>query len=171
MSSFSLTQVVSQYTHFGPHGQLLIDLVPFSQPRQLQRWSVILPLGNCDHHGIILSLKWRLLCKSVASKKRHKHQVTTKLRQAKRRYFRRLKNANSRDFWESFNKKQQTFPDLTYRGIVMCTASKKANAFNAFFTTCFNQSFPQLPLEYAPDLPSQALLKCCVLSLSAVLIP
>ena len=77
----------------------------------------------------------------------------------KRRYFRRLKNANSRDFWESLkylNKKQQTFSDLTYGGIVMSTASDKANAFNAFFATCFNQSFPPLTLEYAPDLPPLA---------------
>ena len=37
----------------------------------------------------------------------------------------------------------------------MFTASKKAKAFNTFFTTCFNQSFPQLTLEYAPDLPPQ----------------
>ena len=37
----------------------------------------------------------------------------------------------------------------------MSTASKKANALNTFFSTCFNQSFPQLTLEYAPDLPPQ----------------
>ena len=37
----------------------------------------------------------------------------------------------------------------------MSTASEKANAFNTFFATCFNQSFPQLTLEYAPDLPPQ----------------
>ena len=70
MSTFSLTQVVSQHTHFGPHGRSLIDLVLLSQPSQLQSCSVIPPLGNSDHHGIILSLKWRLLRKSVVSKKR-----------------------------------------------------------------------------------------------------
>ena len=253
MSTFSLTQVVSQHTHFGPHGRSLIDLVLLSQPSQLQSCSVIPPLGNSDHHGIILSLKWRLLRKSVVSKKRsvwrYKHadftracsllnsvdwdqvlsmninlswdtwrdnfmevmercipratlperrnlpwldksivqaikrrnclyskqkrtnnprltlkytqlrnQVTAKLRQAKRSYFRRLKNASSRDFWKSLkylNKKQTTFPELTYRGVVMSTASEKANTFNTFFATCFNQSFPQLTLEYAPDLPPQ----------------
>ena len=26
---------------------------------------------------------------------------------------------------------------------------------NVFFSTCFNQSFPQLTLDYAPDLPPQ----------------
>ena len=72
MSFFSLTQVVSQNTgtHFGPHGHSLIDLVLLSQPNQLQSCPVHPPLGNSDHHGIILSLRWRLLCKSVASKQR-----------------------------------------------------------------------------------------------------
>ena len=53
------------------------------------------------------------------------------------------------------NKKQATFPDLTYGGVVRSTASEKANALNTFFSACFNQSFPQLTLDYAPDLPPQ----------------
>ena len=38
----------------------------------------------------------------------------------------------------------------------MSTASEKANAFNAFFAACFNQSFPPLTLEYTRDLPPPA---------------
>ena len=37
----------------------------------------------------------------------------------------------------------------------MSTASEKANALNTFFSTCFNHSFSQLPLEDVPGLPPQ----------------
>ena len=37
----------------------------------------------------------------------------------------------------------------------MSTASKKANALNIFFLTCFNHSFPQLTRVDVPDLPPQ----------------
>ena len=70
ISTLSLSQIVSQDTHFGPHGSSLIDLVLLSQPNQLLNCSVIPPLGNSDHHGITLSLKWRLSSKPATTKPR-----------------------------------------------------------------------------------------------------
>lgn len=70
LSTFSLTQVVSDYTHHGPHGDSLIDLVLLSQPSQLIDCSTIPPLGNSDHLGIAVTLKWRLTSKQHTNKPR-----------------------------------------------------------------------------------------------------
>ena len=253
ISTLSLSQIVSQDTHFGPHGSSLIDLVLLSQPNQLLNCSVIPPLGNSDHHGITLSLKWRLSSKPATTKprsiwryrhadferactlldltnwdqlltenineswdtwqqkflevmeqcipkgtlskrrnlpwldksivqaikkrnhlyKKHKrsnnpmlrvqytrlrNQVTARLRCAKQSYFGKLKQASSKVFWRTvkcLNKKPSPIPELTYRGAVMSSAIEKANALNSFFSTCFNQSFPQLTPEVAPVLQPQ----------------
>ena len=112
----------------------------------IKRRNCLFRKQNCTNDPMI-TLKYTRL----------RNKITAKLRQAKWNYFRRLKDASSRDFWKSLkylNKKQATFPDLTY-GVVRSTASDKANALNTFFSACFNQSFPHLTLDYAPDLPPQ----------------
>ena len=59
LQSFVLTQVVPQPTHFNSSGSsTLIDLVLISVPSQLVYCSVIQPLGNSDHNGINVTLKW-----------------------------------------------------------------------------------------------------------------
>ena len=70
LSMFSLSQVVTEPTHFGPSGKSLIDLVLLSQPSQLLRCSTIPPLGNSDHYGIFIALKWRVFSKRSASNSR-----------------------------------------------------------------------------------------------------
>ena len=55
---FSLSQVVSFYTHVAPNGHLsLIDLACLSNPAQVVLCNTISPLGTSDHLGIELSLK------------------------------------------------------------------------------------------------------------------
>ena len=70
LSTFSLFQVVTEHTHFGPHGTSLIDLILLSQPSQLLRCTTIPPLGNSDHYGIYTALKWRVFKKKVISNSR-----------------------------------------------------------------------------------------------------
>ncbi len=70
ISTFFLTQVVSQPTHLGTHGGSLIDLVLLSQPSQLLKCATIPPLGNSDHQGISVKLKWRVSSKQLTSNQR-----------------------------------------------------------------------------------------------------
>jgi len=70
LAMFSLTQVVTEPTHFGPSGKSLIDLVLLSQPSQLLKCSTIPPLGNSDHYGIFIALQWRVFSKRSASNSR-----------------------------------------------------------------------------------------------------
>ena len=59
LQSFVLTQVVPQPTHFNSSGSsTLIDLVLLSVPSQLVNCNVITPLGNSDHSGVDVTLKW-----------------------------------------------------------------------------------------------------------------
>ena len=69
LSTFSLFQVVTEHTHLGPHGTSLIDQVLLSQPSQLLRCTIP-PLGNSDHYGIYIALKWRVFKKNVISNSR-----------------------------------------------------------------------------------------------------
>lgn len=59
------------HTHFNPNGtSSLIDLVLLSVPSQLVNCNVIPPLGNSDHSGISVTLKWsRNPCRVKASKR------------------------------------------------------------------------------------------------------
>ena len=60
LCSFSLSQVVTEPTHFSPNGNSsLIDLALMSNPSQLQDCSTIPPLGNSDHCGVSLSIRWK----------------------------------------------------------------------------------------------------------------
>ena len=71
LQSFVLTQVVPQPTHFNNTGSsTLIDLVLMSVPSQLVKCSVIPPLGNSDHNGIDVTLKWSRNAHSVKASKR-----------------------------------------------------------------------------------------------------
>ena len=71
LRSFVLTQVVPKPTHFNSSGSsTLIDLVLMSVPSQLVNCSVIPPLGNSDHNGINVTLKWsRNTCPVKTSKR------------------------------------------------------------------------------------------------------
>ena len=71
LQSFVLMQVVPQPTHFNSPGSFtLIDLVLMSVPSQLVNCSVIPPLGNSDHNGIDLTLKWSCNTHPVKTSKR-----------------------------------------------------------------------------------------------------
>ena len=59
LCSFHLTQVVHEPTHIAPNGSSsLIYWVLLSSPTQLGKCDTISPLGNSDHSGISLSIKW-----------------------------------------------------------------------------------------------------------------
>jgi len=69
--SFSLEQVVPSYTHVSPNGSTsLIDLALLSTPRLLHDWSVIPPLANSDHLGLLLEVKWKSATKQARSQNR-----------------------------------------------------------------------------------------------------
>ncbi len=70
LSTCSLTQVVTDHTHHGPHKDSLIDLVLLSQPCQLLKCATIPPLGNSDHLGIAVTLKWILTSKQHSTRHR-----------------------------------------------------------------------------------------------------
>ena len=56
----SLTQVVTEATHVNTNGTAtLIDLALVSNHSLLQNCEVIPPIGNSDHNGILLQLKWK----------------------------------------------------------------------------------------------------------------
>ena len=57
---FLQSQVVEQPTRTNPHSNYssLIDLVLLPTTSQLKKCSVIPPLCNSDHNGIVLVLKW-----------------------------------------------------------------------------------------------------------------
>ena len=65
-----LKLVVPQPIHFNSSGSsTLIDLVLLSVPCQLVNCSVVSPLGNFDHIGFDVTLKWsRNVCPVKASK-------------------------------------------------------------------------------------------------------
>ena len=55
----SLTLAVTEATHVNTNGTAtLIDLALVSTPSLLQNCEVIPPIGNSDHNGILLKLKW-----------------------------------------------------------------------------------------------------------------
>ena len=69
--SFSLEQVVPSYTHVSPNGSTsLIDLAFLSTPTLLRSCSVIPPLANSDHFGLLLDIKWKTNTKQARSEKR-----------------------------------------------------------------------------------------------------
>ena len=71
MQSFSLTQVVPEATHINPNGTAtLIDLALLSTPSLLQSCAIIPPIGNSDHNGFLLRLKWKSSCQQVQSQPR-----------------------------------------------------------------------------------------------------
>ena len=63
VSSFNLTQVVSEPTHITNSSATLIDLIFASSPFQVESCSTIPPLANSDHNGLQLTI-------SVKSSKR-----------------------------------------------------------------------------------------------------
>ena len=84
--SFSLEQVVPSYTHVSPNGSTsLIDLAFLSIPTLLRSCSVIPPLANSDHFGLLLDIKWKTNTKQARSEKckiwRYAHADTQKARQ------------------------------------------------------------------------------------------
>ena len=70
LQSFVLTQVAPQPTHFNSSGSsTLIDLVLLSVPSQLVNCNVITPLGNSDHSGVDVTLKWSRNARPVKASK------------------------------------------------------------------------------------------------------
>ena len=64
-------QVVPSYTHVSPNGSTsLIDLAFLSTPTLLRSCSVIPPLANSDHFGLLLDIKWKTNTKQARSEKR-----------------------------------------------------------------------------------------------------
>ena len=69
--SFALEQLVPSYTHVSPNGSTsLIDLALLSTPTLLRSCSVIPPLANSDHFGLLLDIKWKTNTKQARSEKR-----------------------------------------------------------------------------------------------------
>ena len=69
--TLSLTQVVSEATNVNTNGTTtLIDLALVSTPSLLQNCEVISPIGNSDHNGILLQLKWKSNQQQVRSQPR-----------------------------------------------------------------------------------------------------
>ena len=59
LSNLIQTSLVTDTTHVNTNGTAtLIDLALVSTPSLLQNCEVIPPIGNSDHNGILLKLKW-----------------------------------------------------------------------------------------------------------------
>ena len=71
LQSFSLSQVVQDATHNTRNGsETLIDLALVSSADHVKDCSVIPPLLNSDHNGILLKLKWKQGGQQTLSHKR-----------------------------------------------------------------------------------------------------
>ncbi len=78
-----------------------------------------------------------------------RNQVTATLRKD---FFTGLKDASKDRFWKTINKKPVTVPNLNLLdGSVTSTPKEKADALNLFFASCFNQSYPPLRPDEAPN--------------------
>ena len=70
-----------------------------------------------------------------------RNQVTKMLRKAKLEYFKHLNPNDLKQFWKTvkfINKKQSVIPELVLDDKVARSDKKKAEALNAFFTSCFS---------------------------------
>ena len=72
LSTFSLSQIVQMLTHTSPSGNsTLIDLVPFVPPStEVESCSVVPPIGNSDHNGIMRFLKQKSSSRDPNNSKR-----------------------------------------------------------------------------------------------------
>ena len=65
------------------------------------------------------------------------------LYKAKLEYFKHLNPNNPKQFWKTvkfINKKQSVIPELVLDDKIARSDKEKAEALNAFFTSCFNHS-------------------------------
>ena len=79
-----------------------------------------------------------------------RNKVVSQLRSAKAAYFRKLNSANPKQFWKSvkyLNKASSSIPVLTHNNRTFTSNEDKANILNSFFSSCFNDSLPPLPLQ------------------------
>ena len=66
MQLFSLTQVVQGTTHSSSSGrETLLDIALVSTPAQLNESSIIPPIANSDHNGLLLTWNWRFSLNST----------------------------------------------------------------------------------------------------------
>ena len=76
-----------------------------------------------------------------------RNRVTSQLRQAKKEYFCNLNTSDTKQFWKTvkvLNKKDTTIGALTHGSITCHSDEDKANAFNEFFSSCYNTSYPPI---------------------------
>ena len=60
MSTYCLTQIVSECTHVHHNGSTsIIDLVFLSNPASLLSCVTVPPLSNSDHNGLLTTMKWK----------------------------------------------------------------------------------------------------------------
>ena len=71
MSTYCLTQIVTEYTHVHHNGSTsIIDLVFLSNPASLLSCVTVPPLLNSDHNGLLTTMKWKGTGSGVHSSRR-----------------------------------------------------------------------------------------------------
>ena len=79
--------------------------------------------------------------------KRARNRVTSQLRQAKKEFFCNLNTADTKQFWKTvkvLNKQHASIGTLVHGSTTCHSDEEKANAFNEFFSGCFNSSCPPI---------------------------
>ena len=73
--------------------------------------------------------------------------MTSQLRQAKKEYFCNLNTSSTKQFWKTIkvlNKQGASIGSLTHGDTTCMSDEDKADAFNAFFSSCFNSTCPPI---------------------------
>ena len=79
--------------------------------------------------------------------KHAQNRVTSQLRQAKKEYFCNLNTSSTKQFWKTIkvlNKQGASIGSLTHGDTTCMSDEDKADAFNAFFSSCFNSTYPPI---------------------------
>ena len=79
--------------------------------------------------------------------KRARNRVTSQLRQAKKNFFSNLNTSDTKQFWKTIkilNKQGAKIGTITHDNTACNSDKDKANAFNEFFSSCFNLAYPPI---------------------------